>query len=116
MAQLKCSLLHIASLIPTVKDCRKPPSAPNCRARAHVCVYVCPLLTCTELQNSPVHQPLLPSHTVFTSRHLPPTSLSHFLGNLASSTDDQMGYTQAPEKVLGLPTPTSLDPISCLIT
>lgn len=56
-----------------------------------VCVYVCPLLSCTKLQNSPFHQPLLPTHTVFTPLHLPPTPLIHFLGNLAYSTKDQTG-------------------------
>lgn len=73
-------------------------------------VCVCPLLSCTKLQNSPFHQPLLPSHTVFTPLHLPPTPVSRFLGNPAYSTNDQTGNTQAPEKVLGLPSPVSLAP------
>lgn len=41
MAQLKCSLLHIVSLRPTVKDCGKPTSAPSPR----VYVYMCALFS-----------------------------------------------------------------------
>lgn len=106
------SLLHEASLMSTVKDCRKPTGVPDC----HVCVCVLVLFSLAANYKTPqVPSPCSPSYCLYIPSSAA-VSPSGFLGDTAYSIGDQTGNTQAPEKVLGLPTPVFPAPIICLIT